>query len=102
MLHVSKRGIFCFGFQNLGETFLGVLSIPSIVYLNLKWCNETRKGVARLVPRSTPGVPGGVGRQILTDLKQRITRSQISCESSLQVPSSAVGPALERSICAQL
>jgi len=25
VLHVSKRGIFCFGFQNLGETLLGVL-----------------------------------------------------------------------------
>jgi len=25
VLHVSKRGIFRFGFQNLGETLLGVL-----------------------------------------------------------------------------
>jgi len=25
VLHVSKRGIFCFGFQNLGEALLGVL-----------------------------------------------------------------------------
>jgi len=25
VLHVSKRGIFRFGFQNLGETSLGVL-----------------------------------------------------------------------------
>jgi len=43
------------------------------------------KGVARLVPRSSRGVPAGVGRQLLTDLRQRITRSQISFESSLQV-----------------
>ena len=28
VLHVSKRGIFRFGFQNLGETLLGVL-LPS-------------------------------------------------------------------------
>jgi len=25
VLHLSKRGIFLFGFQNLGETLLGVL-----------------------------------------------------------------------------
>jgi len=28
VLHVSKRGIFRFGFQNLGETLLGVLLQP--------------------------------------------------------------------------
>ena len=28
VLHVSKRGIFRFGFQNLGETLLGVLLAP--------------------------------------------------------------------------
>jgi len=27
VLHVSKRGIFRLGFQNLGETLLGVLSV---------------------------------------------------------------------------
>jgi len=26
VLHVNKRGIFRFGFQNLGETLLGVLN----------------------------------------------------------------------------
>jgi len=44
----------------------------------------------------------GEGRQTLADLRQRITRSQTSCGSSLQVSSSTVGPALEWSSCAQL
>ena len=35
VLHVGKRGIFRLGFQNLGETLLGVLSATATL-----WCRD--------------------------------------------------------------
>jgi len=67
VLHVSKRGIFRFGFQNLGETLLGVLlgqsqqRRPHLIFVTRCATKQKRVSLLRkwghwafLLTRSTP------------------------------------------------